>query len=311
MDDLITDFLIEADEIFAELEPALAKLRNDPKDEEALNTVFRNIHTIKGSCGFLGFSRLEEVSHHTEQLLVRLRDDADYDVTEDALTLICDSVERIKLIVHDLKENGKETSGNDTALIEKLDDTAPDTPTHALWATLPLIVDDVASRSGKKIEFEIQGQDTNIEPAVMRALKAPLVQIIRNAAHHGIETPETREALSKDKTGKILVTARHKDGHLIIEIIDDGAGLQTDRIKAHALEMGLTKEEELGNMSIEQINNFIFEPGFSTAQDVTVISGRGVGMDVVRNNIEKILGILTIQTVEGRGSTFTIKIPIA
>jgi two-component system chemotaxis sensor kinase CheA len=141
-------------------------------------------------------------------------------------------------------------------------------------------------------------------------IKDPLTHMVRNSADHGLETPEERRRAGKPETGKITLNAYHEGGHIIIEIADDGKGLSTDKIKAKALQNGLASESELAEMSLQQIQQYIFKAGFSTAAKVTSVSGRGVGMDVVRTNIEKIGGTIEMRSKEGSGTTFVIKIPL-
>src|SRR5690606_30432065 len=141
---------------------------------------------------------------------------------------------------------------------------------------------------------------------VLELIKDPLTHMVRNSADHGLETPDVRLAAGKRETGTIVLRAFHEGGHIIIEISDDGRGLDLARIRQKVIANGLATEAELDAMTDQQIQQFIFKPGFSTAQAVTSVSGRGVGMDVVRTNIEKIGGTIELQSVPGRGSRFTI-----
>ncbi|MCB9964238.1 MAG: chemotaxis protein CheW, partial [Rhodospirillales bacterium] len=154
------------------------------------------------------------------------------------------------------------------------------------------------------------GQETELDRQVLELIKDPLTHMVRNSADHGIEDPDTRQASGKPEMGKIVLNAYHEGGHIIIEIKDDGKGLPTDKIKKKILENKLASEEELAQMTTQQIHMFIFHAGFSTADKITSVSGRGVGMDVVRTNIEKIGGSIELKSVEGKGSTFKIKIPL-
>ena len=152
------------------------------------------------------------------------------------------------------------------------------------------------------------GSDTNAIWGM--SVKDPLTHMVRNSADHGLETPDERQEAGKPEPGVVLLQAFHEGGHIVIEISDDGRGLNMDRIKANILENGLATSEELENMQEQQIQQFIFNAGFSTAEKVTSVSGRGVGMDVVRTNIEKIGGTIELTSIVGKGSTFTIKIPL-
>jgi two-component system chemotaxis sensor kinase CheA len=156
----------------------------------------------------------------------------------------------------------------------------------------------------------MKGAETELDRQVLELIKDPLTHMVRNSADHGIEKPGDRALVGKPDTGTIMLNAYHEGGHIIIEIGDDGRGLATDRIKAKALQNGLASEAEIAQMTDQQIYQFIFKPGFSTAAAVTSVSGRGVGMDVVRTNIEKIGGTIELKSQLGRGSTFVIKIPL-
>lgn len=451
MDDLISEFLTETNESLGALDLDLVNLEQNPNDKELLSNIFRLMHTIKGTCGFLGLPRLEKVAHHAENVLGRFRD-GDLDVTPDYVTLIFESLDCIKFIIGGIEESGSEPEGDDSALIEKLDavyegrdagqangeakgnaedqppapvdpeqaadadidfstdtdmDAEPEiasapsqpppapakpaaappaaqqqqqssgpvstaqslrvnvdvlenlmtmvselvltrnqllqilraqkeseftTPLQRLnhvvselqegvmktrmqpignaWSKLPRIIRDLSLELGKKINLEMLGQDTELDRQVLDMIKDPLTHMVRNSADHGIEMPEERLAAGKPETGRVTLNAYHEGGHIIIEITDDGKGLSTGKIKDKVLKNGLATAEELEAMSTQQIQQFIFNAGLSTAEKVTAVSGRGVGMDVVRTNIEKIGGSIELKSVEGQGSTFLIKIPL-
>ena len=471
MDDLIAEFLTETNESLDELDNDLVNLEQNPNDKDLLGKIFRLMHTIKGTCGFLDLPRLEKVAHHAENVLGRFRD-GDLEVTPSYVTLIFESIDRIKYIVTEIEAQGGEPSGSDAELIEKLDavyegrdgggDAAPavaaapepepePTPTedpvkdkaatdndallaafgepvpadqtgqneefvaaqvtaptpspaakaaqededddgdapaaakgepgkkvattqtlrvnvdvledlmtmvselvltrnqllqisraqketdftaplqrlnHVVsdlqegvmktrmqpignaWSKLPRIIRDLAIELNKKIDLEMRGQDTELDRQVLELIKDPLTHMVRNSGDHGIEPPADRVQIGKPETGRILLNAYHEGGHIIIQISDDGKGLSNKKIKAKALENGLASADELESMTPKQIQQFIFKAGFSTAEKVTAVSGRGVGMDVVRTNIEKIGGSIELDSQEGKGSTFTIKIPL-
>lgn len=450
MDDLIAEFLTETNESLDELDLDLVNFEQNPNDKALLGKIFRLMHTIKGTCGFLGLPRLEKTAHHAENVLGRFRD-GDLDVTPEYVTLIFESIDRIKFIVGKLGETGKEPPGDDADLIVRLDaayegkplggtappaapepaapkqehhqdlspgavsmdeleaaflaapgpetappalppsakaapsasgsgdDTAPGkdsaigaqtlrvnvdvlenlmtmvselvltrnqllqilrtnaeseftTPLQRLnhvvsdlqegvmktrmqpignaWQKLPRIIRDLGMELGKKIDLEMRGQDTELDRQVLEMIKDPLTHMVRNSGDHGIERPADRVAAGKPETGKIILEAFHEGGHIIIKISDDGKGLALEKIKQKILSNGLATPEELQGMSVQQIQQYIFKAGFSTAEKVTSVSGRGVGMDVVRTNIEKIGGSIEMNSVEGKGSTFTIKIPL-
>ncbi|MCB0334217.1 MAG: chemotaxis protein CheA, partial [Bdellovibrionales bacterium] len=183
-------------------------------------------------------------------------------------------------------------------------------PIANVWNKFPRIIRDIARACGKEIQVDMEGKDTDLDKTILEAIKDPLTHIVRNAADHGIETPEVREANGKSREGTLLLSAYHEGGHVIIEIVDDGAGLNTERIREKAIEKGVISAEKAGRMSEQELQRLIFAPGFSTAEQVTNISGRGVGMDVVRSNIEKIGGSVDIQSILGEGTTLKIKIPL-
>jgi two-component system chemotaxis sensor kinase CheA len=402
MDDLINEFLVETNENIAELDTFLIHLEQDPNNRDLLSKIFRVMHTIKGTCGFLGLPRLGGVAHKSEDLLGLFRDGALTATTEN-VTLILESLDKIKWIMTQLEQTGKEPEGSDDALIKRLETaclgeqntTPPEAPESApppvrgeeqnaqnsalssqslrvsvdvlenlmtmvselvltrnqilqvsrtqddsalssafqrlnhivselqegvmktrmqpvgnAWSKLPRIVRDISTELGKKIDLEMHGQDTELDRQVLEMIKDPLTHMVRNSADHGIEKPDARVAAGKPETGKIRLNSYHEGGHIIIEISDDGRGLPMEKIKEKIVQNKLATEQDLAAMSLQQIQQFIFHAGFSTAEKVTSVSGRGVGMDVVRSNIEKIGGSVELLSIEGKGTNFMIKIPL-
>ncbi len=392
MDDLIAEFLTETNESLAELDLALVKLERAPNDETTLGLIFRLVHTIKGTCGFLGLPRLEHVAHAAENVLGRVRD-KELRAGPAVVTAVLGALDRIKAILAGLAATGAEPEGDDGGLVAMLEraasgqseeaapaqvETAPAEPvlgaqtirvnvdvleelmtlvgelvltrnqllqisrasatsaysvplqrlSHittdlqegvmktrmqpigSAWNKLPRLVRDLAHETGKKIALEMHGQDTELDRQVLELMRDPLTHMVRNSADHGLEPPELRRAAGKAETGRISLNAYHEGGHIIIEVEDDGYGLNVARIRAKALAQGLASEAEIGAMSDQQIKTFIFRAGFSTAAAVTSISGRGVGMDVVRSNIERIGGSVELASTPGQGTRFTIKIPL-
>jgi two-component system, chemotaxis family, sensor kinase CheA len=183
-------------------------------------------------------------------------------------------------------------------------------PIGIAWNKLPRLVRDLSHDMGKKIELTMLGADTELDRQVLELIKDPLTHMIRNSGDHGLETPAERRAAGKPEAGNIVLNAFHEGGYIILEISDDGRGLAVDRIKAKVLSQGLATETELAAMTDSQVQRFIFRAGFSTAEKVSAVSGRGVGMDVVRTNIEKIGGTIDLKSTQGQGTTFTVKIPL-
>src|SRR6266478_2570237 len=471
MDDLLREFLTETNESLDTVDNQLVRFEQDPNNAKILDNIFRLVHTIKGTCGFLGLPRLEALAHAGETLMGKFRDGMP--VTAEAVTLILGSIDRIKEILGGLEATETEPEGTDQDLIVKLQElvergmqamaapvasapaasapsvkpveqgtlvpqilerelrpgevsldelerafreteteiappSAPapapaaapraaspkaakpaakkanpdpeaaegnsianqsirvnvDTLEHLMtmvselvltrnqlleisrrnedtefkvplqrlsnvtaelqegvmktrmqpignaWQKLPRIVRDLAGELHKQIELEMHGADTELDRQVLDLIKDPLTHMVRNSADHGLETPAERAAAGKPEQGTIRLSAYHEGGHILICIADNGRGLNTERIKAKAVASGLVSEADLEKMTEAQIHKFIFAPGFSTAASVTSVSGRGVGMDVVRTNIDQIGGTIDIKSVAGEGSSVTIKIPL-
>jgi two-component system chemotaxis sensor kinase CheA len=404
------------------------RFEREPGDAKILGNIFRLMHTIKGTCGFLGLPRLEAVAHAGENVLGKFRD-GELPVTPGAVTLILKAIDRIRLILSAMAQTGAEPAGEDGALIAEINamacgeapvdiaDAAMDFPVAAellaevaqaieqypaspvvveakapdapkadaapvaessqssirvnvdvienlmtliselvltrnqllqiqrvqkgndfkvplqrlshitsdlqdgvtrmrmqpignAWAKLPRIVRDLAVETRKRIELVMQGADTELDRQVLEIIKDPLTHMVRNSADHGIETAAERLAAGKPEAGTITLKAYHESGHIFIHIADDGRGLNVEGIRRKALASGLVTEAELAKLSEQQVLQFIFRAGFSTAEKVTSVSGRGVGMDVVRTNIERIGGAIEMNSVAGQGTTFLIKIPL-
>ena len=395
MDHLLVEFLTETNENLAALEVALVRLERDPQDGSTLSQIFRLVHTIKGTCGFLGLRRLEKLAHAGETVLGKLRAGA-LAVTPELMSTVFAAIDQIKFIVTRLGVTGSEPDGSDAGLIGRLDavsegktggqgvgpvpmkggivDGAPAAvqsirvgvdlleslmmlvselaltrdqilqvarsqesgpfavllqrlshittdlqegvmktrmqPIGTAWAKLPRRVRDLAQELDKRIELVMRGADTEIDREVLALIEDPLTHMVRNSADHGLELPVERRAAGTSETGHIFLNAYHEGGHIIIEIRDDGRGVPVDKIRAKAVAEGMASEAELAGMTNGQILRFIFRPGFSTAATVTAVSGRGVGMDVVKTNVERIGGTIDLESVEGRGTIFTIKVPL-
>ncbi|MFP1132119.1 chemotaxis protein CheA [Asticcacaulis sp. W401b] len=492
MDDLIAEFLTETAESLEVVDSELVKFEANPNERKTLDNIFRLVHTIKGTCGFLGLGRLEAVAHAGETLLGRFRD-GKLEVTPTAVTLVLHSIDRIKLILNGLEQTGNEPDGDDDDLISQLEAMAegrevaietvqpvqvPDRPINAdvpevviaevkpelerplrpgevsldeleaaflaaeapdwmsdpepepvaevkaeapkpepkpepkveapaavapkaepieaasgalaaalgdenggiattqsirvsvdvleglmtlvsemvltrnqllqisrnredsafatplqrlstltgelqdsvmktrmqpigaAWKKLPRLVRDLSHELGKKIDLIMEGEGTELDRQVLELIRDPLTHMVRNSADHGLEPTEERIALGKPANGQVKLAAFHEGGYIVIRISDNGRGLNTARIREKIVEKGLATRAEVDGMSDQQIHRYIFAPGFSTAAKVTNLSGRGVGMDVVRTNIEQIGGQIDLNSIAGQGTTFTIKIPL-
>jgi len=183
-------------------------------------------------------------------------------------------------------------------------------PIGNIWGQFPRTVRDVALGCGKQVNIEMHGKETELDKTIIEAIKDPLTHLVRNSVDHGIELPDDRVKVGKDATGRLILRAFHEGGQVNIEITDDGAGLKRERIRQKAIEKGLTTADLAGRLSDREIFNMIFLPGFSTAEKVTNVSGRGVGMDVVKTNVEKIGGTVDLQSTPGQGTTVRVKIPL-
>lgn len=183
-------------------------------------------------------------------------------------------------------------------------------PIRNAWSKLPRVVRDLSQACGKQVQVHMEGADTELDKTILEAIRDPLTHIVRNSVDHGIETPAEREAAGKSPEGILALRAFHEGGHVIVEIADDGSGIRVDRVRAKAIDKGLISAEQAATMTDRELTQLILLPGFSTASQVTNVSGRGVGMDVVKTNVEKIGGTLDIQSSRGQGTTLRIKIPL-
>ncbi|WP_430910831.1 chemotaxis protein CheW [Methylobacterium sp. sgz302541] len=458
MDDLLREFLTESGEHLDTVDTELVRFEQDPNNQRILSNIFRLVHTIKGTCGFLGLPRLEALAHAAETLMGKFRDGLP--ATSASVTLILSTLDRLKAILADLEATGAEPAGSDEDLIgalermaeappeaaapkpeivlpapverelkpgevslddlerafneapgpddfpapvmeaaapppppvveapvqhkapaaesapasgegeggalakvqtirvnvdtlehlmtmvselvltrnqlleiaRKHDDTSFKVPLQRLshvtaelqegvmktrmqpigsaWQKLPRVVRDPSAELGKQIDLVMVGAETELDRQVLDLIKDPLTHMVRNSADHGLEPTSERVAAGKPGRGTIRLAAYHEGGTITIEIADDGRGLNLPVIRKKAVERGVATAAEIEKMSDAQVAKFIFHPGFSTAKVITSVSGRGVGMDVVKTNIETIGGIIDINTELGRGTTFTIKIPL-
>jgi two-component system chemotaxis sensor kinase CheA len=458
--DIVKDFLVESYENLDRLDRELVGLEKNPDDRDALGSVFRTIHTIKGTCGFLGFNKLEAVAHVGENLLTRLRDRL-LTLTPEITTALLSMVDAVRQMLSQIETSGQEGERDDSVLIATLTrlqqapplparterapalESAPEVassqpsigdilmqragvtaaeiqlaikqqkegdprrmgeilvaqgaaqpadvvdalriqqssrtqtaasdstirvevvlldkvmnlvgelvlarnqvlqfanrakdpsllaasqrlnlittelqaavmktrmqPIGNIWGQFPRTVRDVALGCGKEVAIEMEGKDTELDKTIIEAIKDPLTHLVRNSVDHGIELPEDRVKAGKDRTGRLILRAFHEGGQVNIEITDDGAGLNVERIRKKAVERAVITPEHASRMTEREIFNLIFLPGFSTAEKVSNVSGRGVGMDVVKTNVEKIGGTVDVQSTPGRGTTVRVKIPL-
>ncbi len=225
------------------------------------------------------------------QLVSRLDDERD--TAKDSA--LARSAQRLSLVTSELQEQVMKTRMQ---------------PVDAVWSKMPRVVRDLAKQCGRKVRLEMEGRETELDRSVLEAIKDPLTHLVRNAVDHGIETPEERHAAGKPDEGVLRLRAYHEAGQVHLEIIDDGAGINPDRIAAKAIERGLISQAQLPQMTRREILHLIFLPGFSLAAKVTNMSGRGVGMDVVKTRIEGIGGSVDVSSTLGGGSTFRLTIPL-
>lgn len=434
VDEIVAEFLVESNENLEQYDKDLLALEQDPKDREAIASVFRTMHTIKGTCGFLGFTDLEAFTHVAENLLGKLRE-GELQLDAETASLLLEAGDTVRRMLEVIRVTGAEDPNPPTHLLERLreatertdrlgerlvkagiiqehdvalalheqdlgdgrrigeilversgipadkvaavlqsqaaDRTAPETvrvdvsvldelmtrvgelvlarnqivsltgdqfdgplaaaaqrldlittelqedamktrmqPIGNAWSRLPRVVRDLAQSSGKTVDFVREGEDTELDRTVLEAIKDPLTHLVRNAIDHGLETPEERTSAGKAEAGTLLLRAFHEGGQVHIEIRDDGRGVDVERIRAKAVERGMVSASQADGMAEREVLDLIFQPGFSTAAEVTNVSGRGVGMDVVRTNIEAIGGAVDIRSSVGSGTTFSLTIPL-
>ncbi len=450
-DDIVKEFLVESYENLDRLDRDLITLEKNPTDREVLGSIFRTIHTIKGTSGFLSFDKLGAVAHVGENLLGQLRD-GELQLNREITTALLMTVDAVRQMLASIEASGVEGERDDSALIARLtrlqqavapavespsataaappnigdllmqragvtpgeieraakQQTEGD-PRHSgeilveqgaaqpvdvvealrvqqtmpgqsasdrtirldvalldqlmnlvgelvlarnqilqfansteegsllaasqrlnlitselqegvmktrmqpignIWSKLPRTVRDLALECGKQVRVEMEGEETELDKTLIEAIKDPLTHIVRNSVDHGIERPEVRQAAGKNPEGRLSLRSFHEGGQVNIEIADDGAGLDQERIRQKALEKGLISAEQAGRLSDREIVNLVFLPGFSTAQTITNVSGRGVGMDVVKTHIEKIGGTVDLQSKPGQGVLVRMKIPL-
>lgn len=339
--ELIAAFVTEADEILATLEELLLRLEHEPGDQPLLHEVFRAAHTLKGSAACLQFDELTSLAHAAEELLDRLRG-GEEEVTPACITTLLDfaddfrsavatatafkaaaplqhsetlrvSIEKLDRML-DLSGEIAISRGHLRQLVadERALDTLRDldrlsfdlqelimsarmVPLAPALRPFHRIVRDLAASSGKRVALVVETGDVEVDTTVVEHLKDPLTHMIRNAIDHGIGS-----------AGTIRITAAHEAAGIFLRFSDDGSGLDERAIARRGRELGL----EVDRLARAELLRLIFEPGFSTAREVTEVSGRGVGMDIVRRNIEMLRGSISVASQPGEGTTFTIRLPL-
>jgi two-component system chemotaxis sensor kinase CheA len=412
------EFLIESHENLDQLDTDLVGLETTAAPKEALSRIFRALHTIKGSCSFLGFPRLEALAHAGEDLLGKLRDGklALSPAITDALLHMVDAIRRMLGVIENTNSDGDDDEAELIGLLKRLADAQPSPgtlmtvnldvsaassadfmlsaeaavvaedgeaiagdiseiydasvrinvelldklmtlageivlarnqilqysqqqgdpafqntcrqlnlittelqehvmktrlqPIGNVWNRFPRLVRDTSHACGKKVRLETEGSETELDKTLIEAIRDPLTHLVRNAIDHGIEPPERRREAGKPEEGCVRLRAYHEGGQVNVEIRDDGGGIDPERVKQRALEQRLINSEQVARMSDQTLLGMIFLPGFSTAATVTTLSGRGVGMDVVKTNIEKIGGAVDVHSTVGQGTTVRIRIPL-
>ena len=456
MDDLTREFLIESQEGLDRMERCLTDLEERPQDKELLGEIFRSVHTIKGTTGFLGFKRLEKLAHAGESLLGLLRDGK---ITAGAtlITALLHLLDGLRELLKTIEAKDNEGDGDDSALIARLEELqtpaqnakaknavaahparevdaakagianaepqpaaavpihTPAAPPHPIpapthietqapepaeaaadaailtpaeasksraqgaasestlrvdvallnrmmnlvgelvltrnqvlqataadpnmtllsrrldmvtadlresvmkarmqpvsnvFSKMPRLVRDLTHALGRRARLQMEGQETELDKSLLEAIKDPLTHAVRNALDHGIEPPAVREAAGKDPEGTLTLRAAQEGSHVVIEVSDDGAGMAVEKIRSKAIERGLLSAERAAQLGERELLQLVFLPGFSTAAAVTNVSGRGVGMDVVRTNVEKIGGKVEIDSRLGKGATLRMRIPL-
>jgi two-component system, chemotaxis family, sensor kinase CheA len=428
VDDLTREFIAESQEGLDRMERCLTELEVRPGDAGLLGEIFRAVHTIKGTTGFLGFDRLEKLAHAGEHLLGSLRDGR-LGVTSELICGLLHLLDGLRAILRLIEETGSEGTrssdedggliaelallngatppaeieaemlhtvvnlgedaigpmdeatsalkassvpsapsaapansdrsgaGNDKTLridvdvlnrmmnlvgelvltrnqmlqsdmaaanfpelARRLDSVTADLretvmqarmqPVGNLFGKFPRMVRDLARTCGRDVRIEFSGQETGLDKSLLEAIKDPLTHAVRNAVDHGIEAPSVRVLAGKSAEGCVRLKAFHQSGSVVIEVADDGAGIPMERVLEKAVERNLVTAEQAAGMSEREALQLIFLPGFSTAAAVTTVSGRGVGMDVVRANVEKVGGSVEVESRRGEGTTLRLRVPL-
>lgn len=385
MDELTSEFVTETRETLEHISEALLSWEADPANTAQLDEIFRFVHTVKGSCGFLNLPRIGALAHAAETALGAVRDGA-RPATSSLVGALLAIIDRIALLSEALESKGAVPDAlTDAALIDDIDraaapekkaapvvinqvrsvrvavevletamtqvsdlvlarnelarclrETEADValtgafdrvssaigdvretvartrmqPIDRLFALLPRLVRDTANAVGKQVQLRIEGSDVEIDREMIEAIRDPLTHIVRNAIDHGIESPADRSDAGKDIVGTLTVSARQSGNQVSITISDDGRGIDVARLLRKAVASKIVASEKVASLSQDAALNLIFAPGLSTAGHVTDISGRGVGMDIVRANVERLGGAISLENRPGRGLAITLRAPL-
>ncbi|NBB86375.1 MAG: chemotaxis protein CheA [Bacteroidetes bacterium] len=427
MTELVESFIVETRELFDGVEEGLLRLETHADDSALVDEIFRAVHTVKGTAGFLSLEQLSDLTHHFEDVLNRLRRgelDINPDTWPDAVDVLFAAFDQMKTLVQQVgarrlvalpidplvdqlkaisegsftgdvdaaglvvKEGTPEAAGADakatagtdrtgsasspsrranetirvevdrldslmdlvgelvlsrnrllqltteargqadneeltsqlvdnSAQIDFITSELQNAVMHTrmvqmgrVFSKFPRLVRDLAKEFDKEIDLVIEGEETELDKSLTEEIGDPLIHLVRNAADHGVEQPDVREAAGKPRTGTIQLSAEHEGNHIVIRIVDDGAGIDPDKLRAKAVEKGVISKREAEELSESETYELIFRPGFSTAATVSQVSGRGVGMDVVKTNLTKLNGTVAIDSELGNGTTFTLKLPL-
>ncbi|MCA1749024.1 MAG: chemotaxis protein CheA [Sphingomonadales bacterium] len=393
MDELLAEFIAETRETLEKISSDLVAWEAEPSNRARLDEIFRFVHTVKGSCGFLDLPRLEKLSHCTEDLLQRFRS-GEREPSHDLVSAILAVVDRITQLVDRLDAGESIDDGDDDDLLKALSSGGYATPKNgicrphqstsaastpaarsirvpvalldqlmggvsdlvlarnelsrqlrgvapspalegafdrlsqriaeirdgvtwtrmqrieSLFAAVPRLVRDLSEQLGKEVSLKIDGEDVELDREMIEVLRDPLTHAVRNALDHGIESPEQRREAGKQAAGTLELSARQSGNQIEITIRDDGAGIDTARIAERAVGAGVVSSEQMERLGEQARLDLIFQPGLSTVERASEISGRGVGMDVVRANVERIGGVISIASEPGSGTTLTLSVPL-
>ncbi|MFY8300637.1 chemotaxis protein CheA [Pseudoalteromonas sp. SS15] len=284
-----------------------SRLENPEPESKAVTSIATNAPVVKkaeakkpsdssATSIRVGIDKVDSLINMVGELVITqamLSQIGEQEITESTITALQEGLAQLAHNTRDLQEN--------VMRIRML-------PISFVFSRFPRLVRDTSQKLGKQVELKLLGEQTELDKTVMEKISDPMVHLVRNSLDHGLETPEQRVAAGKDPVGTVTLNAFHQGGNIVIEIMDDGQGLNTEKIRSKAIANGLIQETD--ELSPDEINELIFMPGFSTADEVSDISGRGVGMDVVRRNIQALNGSVEVASAPGVGSTFTIRLPL-